>query len=179
MILRNWKFLKENWSVFISHLWLSPPFSVLLLNPSQSHFPLQLFLPVLLHSCLSSLPFLPCLFCFPPPPPQSAEVTPLTLLTLSTLAHFRPLPFPRCLAKVTVLGPTMCLTFELCWKQGTRDSAPAAWTLPAPWFQLCREAVAGGTRGSLFSQAQSFSLQQSLLAPDVGQRQAIFDEEAF
>lgn len=152
MILKNRQFLKENWPLSVSHLWLSPPFSVLVLNFSRSYFPLQLFPLVSLalwsfFSPIHSNLLLPSLFCFPPPPPQSAELSPLTLLTLSTLALFRPLPFPRCLSKV--LGPTTCLSFELRWKQGTRDSARGGWTLPTPWFQVCRESCCRWYEGKL------------------------------
>lgn len=50
---------------------------------------------------------------------------------------------------------------------------------PLLGFNSAGKAVAGGMRGRLLSHAQSLSLPQSPLAPPVGQRQAIFGEQAF
>lgn len=63
------------------------------------------------------------------------------------------------------LGPTMCLSSELCWKQRTRNSATAGWYFSLLGFSSVGEAAVGGMKGRLLSHAQSFSLLQSPLVP--------------
>lgn len=138
MTRRSWQFLK-NWSVFISHLWFSLPFSVLLLNLSPSNFSLKPFplVSLSLWSFLSHIPFnlfLPSLFCFPPPAPQAAELTALALLAPSTCQTSA---LPQVLLKGSSIGTHHVPLFWAVLKTENERLCNGRPILPTPWIQLC------------------------------------------
>lgn len=154
-ILRNEQFLKEKYSVSISHLWLSLLFSVLLVNFSQSQFPLQPLTPDLdlLVSGLPPLSFLPSrrissfLLCFALLLPTSTWRT--HSFDISNSFHpctFQTSVLPYMLARGNGTGThNVPLFWGMFMKTGKKEASPGCWTfqfhrdLNFNWFWFHRE----------------------------------------